>query len=87
MPWRSSAFFYRTAKGAEIDLVLEHTDGTMWAIEIKRALSARVERGFHAACEDIKPTRAFLVHAGDDRYPVSETLEAIGVRQLMQELR
>jgi len=87
LPRRSSAFFYRTAKGAEIDLVLEHKDGSMWAIEIKRALSAKVERGFHAACEDIRPARAFVVHAGDDRYRVSEKLEAIGVRQLMQELR
>jgi len=47
LPWRSSAFFYRTRVGAEIDLVLEHGDGTIWAIEIKRALSAKVERGFH----------------------------------------
>jgi len=86
-PWRSSAFFYRTSAGAEIDLVLAHNDGTIWAIEIKRSLSAKVARGFHIACEDIKPTRAFLVHAGDDRYPVSEKLEAISVRQLMAELQ
>ncbi|MEE4379864.1 MAG: ATP-binding protein, partial [Candidatus Competibacteraceae bacterium] len=64
LPWRSSAFFYRTAVGAEIDLVLEHQDGAIWAIEIKRALSARVERGFYQAHADLKPTRAFLVHAG-----------------------
>ena len=47
LPWRSSAFFYRTSAGAEIDLVLAHNDGTIWAIEIKRSLSAKVERGFH----------------------------------------
>ncbi len=87
VPWRSSAFFYRTSAGAEIDLVLAHNDGTIWAIEIKRSLSAKVERGFHIACEDIKPTRAFLVHAGDDRYPVSDKLEAISVCQLMAELQ
>lgn len=86
-PWRSSAFFYRTSAGAEIDLVLEHSDGTLWAIEIKRGLSARVERGFHNAYEDLKPARAFLVHAGEDRYPVSEQLEAIGLRELMNELQ
>lgn len=87
VPWRSSAFFYRTSAGAEIDLVLEHSDGTLWAIEIKRGLSARVERGFHNAYEDLKPARAFLVHAGEDRYPVSEQLEAIGLRELMNELQ
>lgn len=87
LPWRSSAYFYRTAAGAEIDLVIEHGDGSLWAIEIKRALSARVERGFHLACADLRPTRAFVVHAGDDRYPVSETIEGVGVRRLAEELQ
>lgn len=87
LPWRSAASFYRTSAGAEIDLVLEHGDGTRWAIEIKRGLSAKVERGFHPAYKDIRPTHAYLVHAGEDRYPVSEKLEAIGVRELMTELQ
>ena len=80
-------YFYRTSAGAEVDLVLELGDGTLWAIEIKRSLSARVKRGFHLACADIKPARAFVVYAGDDRYPVSETLEAISIRALAQKLR
>lgn len=87
LPWRSSAFFYRTSGGAEMDLVLEHNDGSLWAIEVKRSLSAKVERGFHSAYDDIKPERAFLVHAGEDRYPVSANLEAISLLQLMEELR
>ncbi len=87
LPWRVSAFFYRTAAGAEIDLVLEHNDSSLWAIEIKRALSAKARRGFHLACQDIKPARSFVVHAGDDRYSISETLEAISVRELAEELR
>ena len=87
LPWRSSAFFYRTSGGAEMDLVLEHNDGSLWAIEVKRSLSAKVERGFHSAYEDIKPERAFLVHAGEDRYPVSANLEAISLLQLIEELR
>ena len=84
---RSRPYFYRTSAGAEIDLVIEHDDGTRWAIEVKRSLSARVSRGFHLACADLKPARAFVVHAGDDRYPVSETLEAVSVRALAAELR
>ena len=80
-------FFYRTSAGAEIDLVLELGDGTLWAIEIKRSLSARVKRGFYLACADIKPTRAFVVYAGDDCYPVSETVEAVSIHALAQKLR
>ena len=87
LPPRATPFFYRTSAGAEIDLLIEHNDGTRWAIEIKRSLSARVGRGFHLACADLKPARAFVVHAGDDRYPMSETLEAVSVRGLAAELR
>ena len=85
-PWRTQAYFYRTSAGAEIDLVLEQADGRLWAIEIKRGLSAKPERGFYQAVEDIQPARAFLVHAGDDRYPISKDIVAIGVRRLAEEL-
>ena len=86
-PPLARSHFYRTSAGAEIDLVIDHADGERWAIEIKRSLSATVRRGFHLACGDIKPTRAFVVHAGDDRYPVAQGVEGIGVRELAQALR
>ena len=86
LPMDKQAFFYRTQAGAEIDLVIEHDHRTVWAIEIKRSLSPKVSRGFHNACEDIKPVRRFVVHAGDNRFPVSQNLEAISVRQLVEEI-
>jgi len=82
LPWPTHASFYRTVTGAEIDLVLDFPGGQRWAIEIKRSLSAKVSRGFHMALADIAPSRAFVVHAGDDRYPLSKAVEAIGVREL-----
>ena len=86
-PPLARSHFYRTSAGAELDLVIDHADGERWAIEIKRSLSATVRRGFHLACGDVKPTRAFVVHAGDDRYPVAQGVEGIGVRELAQALR
>ena len=87
LPPLAQPHFYRTSAGAEIDLVIDRADSERWAIEIKRSLSAKVRRGFHLACEDIQPTRAFVVHAGDDRYPVAQGVEGIGVRELAQALR
>ena len=84
LPERTHPLFYRTASGAEINLLLERPDGCLWAIEIKRALTAKPRRGFHVACEDIKPARAFVVYAGEERYPVAEGVEAIGVRELAE---
>ena len=82
LPWRSSSFFYRTAAGAEIDLVIEHADGQLWAIEIKRSLSVKLNKGFWQACEDVKASRRFVVYAGQDRYPVTHQVEAISIHEL-----
>ena len=84
--WPSLASFYRTSGGAEIDLVIDFGTGERWAIEVKRSLAPKVSRGFHSACEDVNPARAFVVHAGDDRFPISRSVEGVGLRELALEL-
>lgn len=81
-PVRTHSCFYRTAVGAEIDLVLDFPQGERWAVEIKRGLSPRLERGFHHAREDVKPARSFVVYAGGERYPLGGGVEAIGLREM-----
>lgn len=86
-PPSASAYFFRTAAGAEIDLLLDlGPRHGLWAVEIKRSLAPKLERGFHAALDDLQPRRAFVVHAGADRYPKSERVEAVGLRALADEL-
>jgi predicted AAA+ superfamily ATPase len=82
LPWRTQPLFFRTAVGAEIDLVLERPDGALWAIEIKRGLAAKLERGFHHARLDLAPAKSFVVYSGEERYPVAEGVEAISVREM-----
>jgi predicted AAA+ superfamily ATPase len=81
-PARTVPNFYRTAAGAEIDLILEIPGHGLWAFDIKRAVSARPEKGFYLACEDLKPNRRFLVNSGGDRYPAGTGLEAVGLAEL-----
>ncbi len=53
-PRGSTGFFFRTAAGAEIDLLLQLPGRRKpWAIEIKRGLAPKLERGFHLACDDV----------------------------------
>lgn len=85
-PEGSVAGFYRTFTGAEVDLVLEIPGRGIWAIEIKRGLGARPDKGFHIACEDLQVTRRFLVNSGKGRYPMSHGVEAVGLWELMSEL-
>ncbi len=81
-PERTKAYFYRTATGAEIDLALEMPDGKLWAVEIKRGLAPKLDKGFYHAREDIKPEHSFVVYSGDDRYPKGEGIEVIGLGEL-----
>jgi uncharacterized protein len=78
--------FYRTSSGAEMDLVLTWADGREWAIEVKRTLAPKLERGMRSALADIEPERSFVVYAGADRYPLGEDVEAIGLSELCREL-
>lgn len=84
-PPRTMASFYRTAAGAEIDLLLELPGkGGLWAIEIKHGAAATLGKGFHNAREDLKPKRSFIVTPGDERYPVTKDVEAIGLREMAE---
>ena len=81
-PERTTASFYRTSAGAEVDLVLQLPNGELWAIEIKRGRAPRLDRGFHNARADLGPAHAFVAHSGDERFPVTEGVEAISVSEL-----
>lgn len=81
-PIRTQASFFRTAAGAEIDLLLRLPGGELWAVEIKNSLSPRLEKGFHLAHADLKPSRAFVVYPGKDRYPVNKNVDAISLLEI-----
>ncbi|MBV5339916.1 MAG: ATP-binding protein [Deltaproteobacteria bacterium] len=75
-------FFYRTGGGAEIDLLLLWPNGSLWAVEVKRSLSPKIERGFYAACDDLKPVKKFVVYPGVERYRIASDIEAISLAEL-----
>ena len=85
-PERTVASFYRTAAGAEIDLLLEIPGHGLWAIEVKRSLSGRPEKGFYIACQDLKPAKQFVVNSGLEPYPIDANITAIGVPALSRML-
>jgi predicted AAA+ superfamily ATPase len=78
--------FYRTSGGGEIDLVLSWRDGREWAIEVKRTLSPKLERGMRSALADVEPERAFVVYPGEERFALGAGVEAIGLPELCGEL-
>ena len=81
-----SAYFYRTSAGAEIDVLLRWPGGESWAIEVKRSLSPKIERGFYLACEDLKPSRQYVVYPGAESFALSPATEAVPLGELCRQL-
>lgn len=87
-PNTTEAWFYRTAAGAEIDLVLKLPGHRRpWAIEIKRGLAPKLERGFHLACDDINPEARWVVYGGTETFPIANGVEAVSLISLCERLR
>ncbi len=81
-PERCAVWFYRTAAGAEMDLVLDLPGGQRWGIEVKRGLAPKLGKGFHQARVDLAPDQTFVVIPSAERYPLGNGVEAIGVTEL-----
>ncbi|MBI3937020.1 MAG: DUF4143 domain-containing protein [Betaproteobacteria bacterium] len=84
---RSGAYFYRTAAGAEIDLVLERPRRRRFAFEVKLGSAPSPSRGFWSGVGDLKPSAAFVVYPGKERYPLGRGVEALPVSMLADVLK
>ena len=87
LPTRARAYYYRTAGGAEIDLILEFGVNEKWAIEIKKGSSFSLGRGFHEACTDIQPQKKFVIYSGKDKFLSQDEITAIGLYDFMKILK
>jgi hypothetical protein len=64
------AYFYRTATGDEMDLVLD-IHGKIIAIECKASVAPQVNKGFYKAIDVLKPVKTFIVA------PIETTMYAL----------
>lgn len=87
LPNGAIPYFYKTSGGAEIDLVIAWPNQEIWAIEIKRSLQPKVEKGFHQACIDLEPKKKFVVYAGQERFSLGHDVEAISLLDLSNEIK
>ena len=79
------AYFYRTAAGAEIDLVLI-INGKLWAIEVKHSTTPKLTKGFHLACQDIKPGNKFVVYSGKEIFKIKDGVIVVSQPQMLEML-
>ena len=86
LPSSAQTYFYRTAAGAEIDLLIKAPSGEVWAIEIKNSRAPKIQRGFKFACKDLDVSRRYLVYSGSDEFSIGDGIVVISLIGLMQKL-
>ena len=65
------AFFYRTAVGSEIDLILEKGDKRL-AVECKASTAPGVSKGFWNALSDLQIREAWIIAPVKESYPIEK---------------
>lgn len=79
--WQLS--FYRTAAGAEIDLVAERGRHRL-CFEIKFSSAPAVSKGFWSAITDINPSQTFVIAPVEQAYPMAANVEVIPASKLTE---
>ena len=87
LPAEVLPFYYRTSAGAEIDLVLEKPNRETIAIEIKRSLTPKPEKGYYIGCEDVKATRRIIVYPGQNKILLKGDVEVMGLMDVLREIK
>jgi uncharacterized protein len=78
-------FFWATHAGTELDLLVVR--GTRrWGFEFKRTVAPRLTRSMHSALADLRLERLEVVHAGNQTFPLAETVRALALGRLLEDL-
>lgn len=86
LPRGTSASYYRTQAGAEIDLVLEDVNGSVHAIEIKRTSSPKLSRSLIESMTSITAATGTIIIPHGTPYPLSENVMAMGLPEYLAKL-
>ncbi len=80
----AQASFYRSAKGAEADLLIEHNGKTI-LLEMKASSAPKMERGFWNVLADIDPLFARVIAPIERRYPLKQGVEVVPLNEIITE--
>jgi uncharacterized protein len=87
LPSRAETYFYRTAAGAEIDLVIRMPSSDIWAVEIKHGAAPKLGKHYSQTCDDVGAAHKYILYGGDDEFPVSTDVKIISLSGLMEKLQ
>ena len=86
MPRLAESYFYRTAAGAEVDMVIKMPNGEVWAVEIKHGVAPKIGKHYSKTCDDVGATHKFIVYGGDDKFTIGNNVWMISLPKIMENL-
>lgn len=86
LSWLDVPYFYRTADGSELDLVIVNGNDVRLAIEIKLSNAPKISRGNTVALEDLKNPPFLIVTPSADDYLIRENAWVCGMKTLDENL-
>lgn len=87
LPWQQMPYFYRTADGAELDLIVVSGLEVKVAIEIKLSNAPTLNRGTTTALQDLGNPPLLVVTPGSDDYPIRPNAWVCSVSTLPENLK
>lgn len=75
-------YFYRTATGDELDLILEKGNQRI-AIECKASTAPKLSKGFYRALEVVKPERTFVIIPTQVLYEIAPNVTVCGLSEFL----
>ncbi len=86
LPAGASVSFYRTAAGAELDVVVETGSQTI-GFEIKFSSAPKVTKGFWQACEDIGVNKAYVIAPVQEGWMMANNVQVISPIEIPSHLK
>jgi len=83
LPAGAQLGFYRTAAGAEIDLVIEHRARRI-GVEIKFSAAPKPAKGFWEALKDLRLDKTYVIAPVQRRYPLAAGVEVVPVSAIQE---
>lgn len=87
LPRRSETYFYRTAAGAEIDLVIKMPFSEVLAVEIKHGTIPKLNKNFSQTSKDVGASKKYVVYGGEDEFPIGDDITVISLQKLMSKIQ
>ncbi len=78
--------FWRTAAGAEIDVVLSQGEMVQAVAEIKSGSLPKLGRGYHQGCEDLRPKEKWVIYGGNVPLALANGVTALPVAEAVTRL-